>query len=160
MKKKENIKQDNLMEKIVSLCKRRGFIFQGSEIYGGLAGFYDYGPLGALLKRNIEKSWIKYFIEFRENMHLISTPIIMHPKVWEASGHMAEFADSMVECKKCKNKFRVDQLESVRGVLKCPNDGEILSSVSKFNLMLETKVGSSEDTAIKTFLRPEEAQNI
>ncbi|MCX6757879.1 MAG: glycine--tRNA ligase [Candidatus Nomurabacteria bacterium] len=153
---KENKKENELMEKIVSLCKRRGFIFQGSEIYGGMAGFYDYGPLGTLLKRNIEKSWIKQFVEFKENVYLIDTPILMHPRVWEASGHTAEFADPLVECKKCKNKFRADQLDSD----KCPNDGETLGAISKFNLMLETKVGASEDTSIKTYLRPEEAQNI
>ncbi len=153
MKKEEN----NLMEKIVSLCKRRGFIFPGSEIYGGLAGTYDYGPLGALLKRNIEKSWIKYFIEFKENMYFIDTPILMHPKVWEASGHITEFVDPISECKKCGNSFRTDQIEDKEV---CPMCGGKLSSENSFNLMLETKVGASDKTAIRTFLRPEEAQSM
>jgi glycyl-tRNA synthetase len=147
----------NVMEKIVSLCKRRGFIFPGSEIYGGLAGTYDYGPLGTLLKRNIEKSWIKYFVEFKDNMYLIDTPIIMHPKVWEASGHVAEFVDPVSKCKKCGHDFRTDQLENTE---KCPDCGGSLLSTNNFNLMLETKMGASEETAIKTYLRPEEAQSM
>ena len=150
-------KKENLMEKIVSLCKRRGFIFPGSEIYGGLAGTYDYGPLGSLLKKNIEDSWIEYFVRSRENIFLIDTPILMHPRVWEASGHVENFADPIVECEKCKKKFREDQIEDKN---KCADCGGKLSSSRNFNLMLETKMGASEETAIKTFLRPEEAQSM
>ncbi len=149
--------KNNLMEKIVSLCKRRGFIFPGSEIYGGLAGTYDYGPLGSLLKKNIEDSWLDYFIRSRENIYLIDTPILMHPRVWEASGHVENFVDPVSKCKTCGNSFRSDQIEDKE---KCPNCGGKLSNPNNFNLMLETKMGASEETAIKTFLRPEEAQSM
>ena len=157
MKKEKNTEENNLMEKIISLCKRRGFIFPGSEIYGGLAGTYDYGPLGALLKRNIEKSWIKYFIEFKDNMYLIDTPILMHPKVWEASGHIENFVDPISKCKSCGHSFRSDLIEDAEI---CPDCGGKLSIPNNFNLMLETKVGASEETAVRTFLRPEEAQGM
>lgn len=150
-------KDEKLMENIVSLCKRRGFIYPGSEIYGGLAGTFDYGPLGSLLKRNIEKSWIKYFVEFKENIYLIDTPILMHPKVWEASGHVANFVDPVSKCKKCGHSFRTDQIEDKEV---CRDCGGKLTSPNNFNLMLETKMGASEETAIKTYLRPEEAQSM
>ena len=156
MQKEENKKED-LMNKIVSLCKRRGFVFQGSEIYGGLAGTYDYGPLGALLKKNIENSWIEYFIKSRENIYLIDSSILMHPKVWEASGHVENFADPIVECEKCKKRFRIDQIKDKN---KCEECGGKLGSSRNFNLMLETKMGAVEETAVNTFLRPEEAQGI
>lgn len=165
------------MEKIISLCKRRGFIYPGSEIYGGLAGTYDYGPLGALLKKNIEDSWLDFFVTTRENMYLIDTPILMHPKVWEASGHTAEFIDPLVDDLKTKKRYRADHLLEEAGVdaekltvaemdakikelgLKSP-EGNPLSDVRKFNLMLETKMGAVEETAVSTFLRPEEAQSM
>lgn len=150
-------KNIDLMDKIVSLCKRRGFIYPGSEIYGGLAGTYDYGPLGALLKRNIEDSWINYFVKNRENVHLIDTPILMHPRVWDASGHVENFVDPLSKCKNCGHSFRSDQIEDTKV---CPNCGGKLSSPNTFNLMLETKVGASEETAIRTYLRPEEAQSM
>jgi len=149
--------EDNLMEKIISLCKRRGFIYQGSEIYGGLAGTYDYGPLGSLLKKNIENSWIEYFVRSRENIYLIDTPILMHPKVWEASGHVANFVDPVSKCKKCGHSFRSDQIEDKEV---CKDCGGKLSSPNNFNLMLETKMGASEETATSTYLRPEEAQSM
>jgi glycyl-tRNA synthetase len=148
---------DNLMEKIVSLCKRRGFIFPGSEIYGGLAGTYDYGPLGSLLKKNIEDSWTEYFVKNRENIYLIDTPILMHPKVWDASGHVANFVDPVSKCEKCGHTFRSDQIEDNK---KCPDCNGKLNSQNNFNLMLETKVGASEETSINTYLRPEEAQSM
>ncbi|MFA6999562.1 MAG: glycine--tRNA ligase [Candidatus Paceibacterota bacterium] len=150
-------KDEKLMEKIVSLCKRRGFIYPGSEIYGGLAGTFDYGPLGSLLKRNIEKSWIEYFVEFKENIYLIDTPILMHPKVWEASGHVANFVDPVSKCKKCGHSFRTDQIEDKEV---CRDCGGKLTSPNNFNLMLETKMGASEETATSTYLRPEEAQSM
>ena len=148
---------ENLMEKIISLAKRRGFIYPGSELYGGLAGTYDYGPLGTLLKRNIQKSWIKYFIEFRDNIYLIDTPILMHPRVWEASGHTAEFIDPLVECQKCKHRFRADQIEDLKT---CADCGGELGDARNFNLMLETKMGAVAETAVTTYLRPEEAQSM
>lgn len=168
---------DGLMEKIVSLAKRRGFIYPGSELYGGLAGTYDYGPLGALLKNNIRDSWLAYFVRSKENMFLIDSPILLHPRVWEASGHTEEFIDPLVDDIVTKKRYRADHLLEEAGVdaekltvsemdakikelkLLSP-DGNALSDVRKFNMMLETKVGAAEDTAAKTYLRPEEAQNI
>ncbi|MDQ5950209.1 MAG: glycyl-tRNA synthetase [Patescibacteria group bacterium] len=169
--------ENNGMEKIISLCKRRGFIYPGSEIYGGLAGTYDYGPLGSLLKKNIEDSWLQFFVTSKENMYLIDTPILMHPKVWEASGHTSEFIDPLVDDLKTKKRYRADHLLEEAGVdaekltvvemdakikelgLKSP-EGNPLSDVRKFNLMLETKMGAVEETAVSTYLRPEEAQSM
>ena len=105
----ETTKQDRI-KKIVSLCKRRGFIFQGSEIYGGLAGTFDYGPLGVALKKNIENSWWDHFVTNRADMYGIDAAILMNPKAWEASGHVSGFSDPLVECKNCKSKFRVVHL--------------------------------------------------
>lgn len=168
---------DVSMEQLISLCKRRGFIYPGSELYGGLAGTYDYGPLGTLLKNNIRDSWIGYFVQSRENMYLIDTPILMHPKIWEASGHTTEFIDPLVDDLVTKKRYRADHLLEEHGVdaekltvaemdvkikelgLKSP-DGNPLSDVRKFNLMLETKLGAIEETAISTYLRPEEAQSM
>ena len=167
----------DLMEKIVSLAKRRGFIFQGSEIYGGLAGTYTYGPLGSLLAKNIRDSWIEYFVTSRPDMHLIDAPILMHPRVWEASGHTAEFIDPLVDDLKTNKRYREDHLLEEAGIdaekmtiaemdakikelgLKSP-EGNALSDVRKFNLMLETKMGAVQETALTTYLRPEEAQSI
>lgn len=168
---------EDLMEKIISLCKRRGFIYPGSELYGGLAGTYDYGPLGALLKNNIRNSWLEYFVFSKENMYLIDTPILMHPKVWEASGHTNEFIDPLVDDLVTKKRYRADHLLEEAGVdaekltvaemdqkikelgLKSP-EGNLLSEVRKFNLMLETKMGAVEETSVTTYLRPEEAQSM
>lgn len=170
-------KNTELMDKIVSLCKRRGFIYPGSEIYGGLAGTYDYGPLGSILKRNIEDSWVNYFVKSRENIHLIDTPILMHPRVWDASGHTSEFIDPLVDDLKTKKRYRADHLLEEAGVdsekltidemdkkikelgLKSL-EGNPLSDVRKFNLMLETKMGAVEETSVQTYLRPEEAQSM
>lgn len=170
-------KDEKLMEKIISLCKRRGFIYPGSEIYGGLAGTYDYGPLGSLFKKNIEDSWIKYFVQSRSNIYLIDTPILMHPRVWDASGHTSEFIDPLVDDLKTNKRYRADHLLEEAGVdaekltvddmdkkikelgLKSP-EGNPLSDVRKFNLMLETKMGALEETAVTTYLRPEEAQSM
>lgn len=170
-------KDEKLMEKIISLCKRRGFIYPGSEIYGGLAGTYDYGPLGSLLKKNIEDSWVEYFVRNRENIYLIDTPILMHPRVWDASGHTSEFIDPLVDDLKTNKRYRADHLLEEAGInsekltidemdkkikelgLKSP-EGNPLSSVRKFNLMLETKMGAVEETSVTTFLRPEEAQSM
>lgn len=170
-------KDENLMNKIISLSKRRGFIYPGSEIYGGLAGTYDYGPLGSLLKRNIEESWIKYFVRSKENIYLIDTPILMHPRVWDASGHTSEFIDPLVDDLVTKKRYRADHILEDAGVdsekltieemdkkikemgLKSP-DGNTLSEVRKFNLMLETKMGAVEESSVHTYLRPEEAQSM
>lgn len=143
------------MEKIISLCKRRGFIFPGSEIYGGLAGFWDYGPYGIELKRNIESLWWKTFVQERDDMYGIDAAIIMHPKAWEASGHVSGFSDPMVECSKCKKRFREDQV-----AVQCPECGGKLGEARQFNMMFKTHVGATEDAASLTYLRPETAGGI
>ncbi|OGG41530.1 glycine--tRNA ligase [Candidatus Kaiserbacteria bacterium RIFCSPHIGHO2_01_FULL_46_22] len=147
---------DNKMEKIVSLCKRRGFIFQGSEIYGGLAGTWDYGPLGVMLRENILREWWKMFVTDREDMYGINASILMNERVWEASGHTgAGFSDPITECTKCHHRFRADHLKDAAV---CPDCGGILGEVRNFNLMFETKVGAEGN--VKSYLRPETAQGI
>lgn len=149
-------KTENTMEKIVSLAKRRGFIYQGSEIYGGLAGTWDYGPLGVSLKKNIEALWWRMFVESRQDMYGIDSAILMNEKVWEASGHTgAGFADPIVECEKCHHRFRADHLDNTTI---CPDCGGTLGPERAFNLMFETKVGA--EGAQKSYLRPETAQGM
>lgn len=144
------------MDKIVSLCKRRGFVFQGSEIYGGLRGTWDLGPLGVLLNNNLKREWWKMFVEGREDMYGLDAAILMNEKVWEASGHTgAGFSDPLVECEKCKRRFRADHLENKDA---CPECGGKLGEERDFNLMFETKVGAQGD--VKSYLRPETAQGI
>jgi glycyl-tRNA synthetase len=152
---KENL--ENLMEKIVSLCKRRGFVFQGSEIYGGLAGTYDWGHFGVALKNNIKQNWWKRFVDGRRDVYGVDAAIIMNPKVWEASGHVAGFSDPLVECEKCKRRFRADQLEDVK---KCPECSGVLGEMRQFNMMFSTKIGAMEDSASTVYLRPETAQGM
>ncbi len=170
------------LEDIVSLCKRRGFIFQGSEVYGGMAGTWDYGPLGVMLKKKIMDAWWKYFVEDRENMYGVDAAILMNPRTWVASGHTATFSDPLVECKNCKNRFRADKIvdginesvtteEFLATHAKCPVCGkEDWSPIRKFNMMFATHVGAvlPEDTAENpelankgiAYLRPETAQGI
>lgn len=155
--KKENKKENDLMEKIVSLCKRRGFVFQGSEIYGGLAGTYDWGHFGVALKNNIKQNWWKRFVDGRRDMYGIDAAILMNSKVWEASGHVAGFSDPLVECEKCKKRFRTDQLEDVK---KCPECEGKLGESRQFNMMFATKIGAMEDSASTVYLRPETAQGM
>ncbi|MBP6060451.1 MAG: glycine--tRNA ligase [Candidatus Pacebacteria bacterium] len=152
---KEN--SDNLMEKIVSLCKRRGFIFQGSEIYGGLAGTYDWGHFGVALKNNIKQNWWRKFVDGRRDMYGVDAAILMNSKVWEASGHVAGFSDPLVECEKCKRRFRADQLEDTT---KCPECDGKLGEMRQFNMMFATKIGAMEDSASTVYLRPETAQGM
>ncbi|MEK7156011.1 MAG: glycine--tRNA ligase [Patescibacteria group bacterium] len=142
------------MEKIVSLCKRRGFIYQGSEIYGGLAGTWDYGPMGVELKNNIKALWWKTFVQERDDMYGMDAAILMHPKVWEASGHVSGFSDPLVECTKCKKRFREDHLEDKS---KCPECGGKLGDARQFNMMFKTHVGATEDATSVSYLRPETA---
>ncbi len=150
------VQEIGLMEKIVSLCKRRGFIFQGSEIYGGLANTWDYGPYGTELKRNIKEAWWKTNIRERPDMVGLDAAILMHPKVWEASGHIQNFSDSLVDCKKCNIRLRVDQIQG-----KCPECGsQDLTEARTFNLMFKTHQGPIEDSSSLTYLRPETAQGI
>ncbi len=146
--------ENNKMERLVSLCKRRGFIFPGSEIYGGLSGFWDYGPLGSELANNIKNLWWKTFVSDREDMYGIDAAIIMNPKVWEASGHVSGFSDPLVECEKCKHRFRTDQLEDKT---KCPDCGGKLGPERQFNMMFKTFVGATEDENSTSYLRPETA---
>ncbi len=147
---------DVTMEKIISLCKRRGFIYPGSEIYGGLSGTWDYGPLGVELKNNIKALWWSTFIRERDDMFGVDAAILMHPKVWEASGHVAGFSDPLVECKKCKKRFRADHVEGG----KCPECGGALGEVRQFNMMFKTQIGAAEDEQSVSYLRPETAGGI
>jgi glycyl-tRNA synthetase len=142
------------MEKIVSLCKRRGFIFPGSEIYGGLANSFDYGPLGVELKNNIKNAWWKRFVHQRDDMVGIDAALIMNPKVWQASGHLENFSDPLVECKKCHHRFREDTLEGKN----CPDCKGELMPAKQFNLMLKTFLGPVESDESIVYFRPETAQ--
>ncbi len=144
------------MEKIVSLAKRRGFIFQSSEIYGGLNSCWDYGPLGVELKNNVKRAWWRKVVQERDDMVGLDASILMHPRVWEASGHVAGFSDPMVDCKACKQRFRADHLEGD----KCPACGGELTEARQFNLMFKTFMGPVEDSAAVVYLRPETAQGI
>jgi glycyl-tRNA synthetase len=153
MKKKGG---NDRMDKLVSLCKRRGYIFQSSEIYGGINACYDYGHLGVELKKNIKALWWKEMVQMREEIVGIDSSIIMHPGIWEASGHVDGFTDPLVDCKKCKNRFRADELEGDR----CPNCGGELTEARLFNLMFKTHMGPVEDQASMIYLRPETAQGI
>jgi glycyl-tRNA synthetase len=147
----------DLMEKIVSLCKRRGFIYQSSEIYGGVEALWDYGPLGALLKNNIRNLWLKKFVQNREDMALIDGTVLMHPKTWEASGHLESFTDPLVECKKCHTRFREDQLTKKE----CPQcRSKDFTPTRQFNLLFKTFLGPVEGKAHITYLRPETAQSM
>lgn len=148
--------KENKLEKIVSLAKRRGFIFPGSEIYGGIGGFYDFGPLGAELKFNIKQAWWEAVVKGRDDVVGLSAAIIMNPKVWEASGHVSGFSDPLVECKKCRKRFRADETETQ----KCPECSGELISARNFNLMFKTFVGPVEGTASVAYLRPETAAGI
>ncbi len=170
------------LEDIVSLCKRRGFIFQGSEVYGGMAGTWDYGPLGVMLKKKVMDAWWKFFVEDREDMFGVDAAILMNPRTWVASGHTATFADPLVECKECKSRFRADKIaegisesvtteEFLATHTKCPVCGkENWGPIRKFNMMFATHVGAvlPEDVADNpelaekgvAYLRPETAQGI
>ncbi|MDO8504950.1 MAG: glycine--tRNA ligase [Candidatus Liptonbacteria bacterium] len=177
--------QNNLMEKIVSLCKRRGFVFPGSEIYGGLANSYEYGPVGVELKKNIQDAWWNYFVRQRDDMVGLDSSIILHPKVWEASGHVAGFADALIDCKNCKLRTRADHLaedyfkaknENVAVEGKSPEELDKFiqenkipcpqckkfdwTPVRKFNLLFETNIGIVPENQSKAYLRGETAQGI
>jgi glycyl-tRNA synthetase len=154
-----------LMDKLVSLCKRRGFVFQSSEIYGGLGSVWDYGPLGAELKKNVKDRWWDAMVRARDDIEGLDAAILMHPKVWEASGHVAGFTDPLVDCKTCKSRFRADQVATAQ----CPqkpskHPGEhttcALTEPRLFNLMFKTFMGPVEESAAIVYLRPETAQGI
>lgn len=148
-------------EKIVSLAKRRGFVFLSSEIYGGLGSCYDYGPLGAELKRNVKDAWWKSLVQMRDDVVGLDSSIIMHPKVWEASGHLECFHDEMVECEYCKIRVRADHLDQIDP--KCPKSPDKkhhFGEAKQFNLMFKTSLGPVEDSSSTVYLRPETAQGI
>jgi len=147
------------MDKIVSLCKRRGFIFQSSEIYGGLNGAYDYGPLGVQLKNNIRDLWWKEMTQLHDNIVGLDASILMHSKVWEASGHVSNFTDPMVDCKQCKSRFRADQIDLNAPCPVCGTKGSF-TAPRNFNLMFATHIGADADAASTIYLRPETAQGI
>jgi glycyl-tRNA synthetase len=157
---------DNVMDKLVSLAKRRGFVFQSSEIYGGLGSVWDYGPLGVELKRNIKERWWRSMVQEREDIEGLDAAILMHPKVWEASGHVAGFTDPLVDCKQCKNRFRADdpRIKGTPGTpeAQCPVCGMkgTLTAPRLFNLMFKTFMGPVEEAAAVVYLRPETAQGI
>ena len=167
------------MEKMVNLCKQYGFIFQGSEIYGGLANTWDYGPLGSRLKNNVKDAWRKRFIQERVNAYEVDADILMHPRVWEASGHVESFADPLLDCKECKTRHRADNLindysnsskgdamtneEMVKYInenkVPCPKCGKSnFTDIRQFKLMFETYRGVTQDSKSVVYLRPENAQ--
>jgi glycyl-tRNA synthetase len=150
--------KNELMDKIVSLCKRRGFIFPGSEVYGGLAGTWDFGHFGVALKNNIKQTWWKKFVDGRTDMYGVDAAILMRQEVWQATGHVANFADPMVECDSCKKRFREDQLEDKENCPECKKGK--LGEAKQFNMMFQTKVGASEDSSAISYLRPETAQGM
>jgi glycyl-tRNA synthetase len=146
-----------LVETLTSLAKRRGFIYQNSEIYGGVNAIYDYGPLGVALRRNIRELWWRHTVELRHDVVGLESGIIMHPRVWEASGHVESFTDPLVECRNCHSRFRADHLETPN----CPNCGaQDFSEPRQFNLMFKTFLGPVEDSAAQVYLRPETAQGM
>ena len=147
------------LEDIVSLCKRRGFIFPGSDVYGGLAGTWDYGPYGVALKRNVMNLWWKMFVTERDDMYGVDAAILMNQKVWQASGHVDTFTDPLVECSNCHGRFRADKLEKADT---CPNCGQknTFGEARAFNMMFRTNVGPVDDEASISYLRPETAQGI
>lgn len=148
---------ENSFEKIVSFTKRRGFVFQSSDIYGGLGGFYDFGPLGVELKRNIKDSWWNAMTRKRDDVVGLDSSIVMNPNIWKASGHTENFSDPLSECKKCHKRFRTDHLDDKN---KCPECGGELTEARNFNLMFRTFIGPVEDSASVAYLRPETAQGI
>jgi glycyl-tRNA synthetase len=149
------------MDAIVSLCARRGFIFQSSEIYGGINGFWDYGPLGVELKNNLKAFWWQRMVRGRDDVEGVDSAIVAHPRTWEASGHVAHFSDPMVDCRACKKRFRADQLDDAGA---CParegTSEHDWTEPRSFNLMLKTFVGASEDAAAVAYLRPETCQSL
>lgn len=172
--------KENLMEKVVSLCKRRGFVYPGSEIYGGLANTWDYGPYGSALKKNVKDIWWKTFVEDRDDMVGLDAAILMNPKTWEASGHVASFSDPLIDCKECNERFRGDKLLEEHGIqgveslklaeisarlksenIVCPNcSKKNWTDAKTFNLMFKTKQGVIEGDQDDIYLRPETAQGI
>ncbi|MCK4412245.1 MAG: glycine--tRNA ligase [Candidatus Eisenbacteria sp.] len=155
---------ENVMEKLVALCKRRGFVFPSSEIYGGINACWDYGPMGTRLKNNIKTSWMNAMTRLREDVVPLDAAILMHPRVWEASGHLTEFTDPLIDCRHCKTRFRADDLDFDPTLpdAQCPKCGMrgTFTEPRRFNLMFKTFMGPVEDTANVIYIRPETAQGI
>jgi glycyl-tRNA synthetase len=165
----QNESAANLMDKLIALCKQRGIIFPGSEIYGGLANAWDFGPYGSLLKNNIRQAWLKHFVTSRDDMVLLESGVFMNPKVWEASGHLQNFTDPLVDCKRCKKRFRADHILEGRSLepgynkeiptdwskITCPECGGELTAVRRFNLMFKSTIGPVEEEGSTVYLRPE-----
>jgi glycyl-tRNA synthetase len=150
---------ENNLEKIIALAKRRGFVYPSSEIYGGYASVYDYGPRGVELKNNLKKAWWKEMVQQRQDIVGLDSAIFMHPKTWEASGHVEGFTDPLVECKKCHHRFRSDHLEE-QGKTNCPDCGGDLTEEKNFNLLVEAKLGVTDEAKSKAYLRGETCQGI
>jgi glycyl-tRNA synthetase len=150
------------MDVIVSLAKRRGFIFPSSEIYGGMGGFWDYGPLGVELKNNVKAAWWRQMVQLRDDVVGLDSAIVMNPRVWEVSGHVAQFSDPMVDCRSCKLRFRAEDLKGPPSEIACPNCGNrgTLTEARQFHLMFQTHVGPVEESASVAYLRPETAQGM
>ena len=147
------------MEALISLCKRRGFVFQSSEIYGGLNSCWDYGPLGIELMRNVKEAWWLEMTRFQRDIEGVDASILMHPTTWEASGHVSNFSDPLVDCLKCRKRYRADNLEDLKVCPEKKCDGE-LTDIRQFNLMFKTHMGPVEDQGAEVYLRPETAQGI
>jgi glycyl-tRNA synthetase len=150
------VKRAVTMEKLVNLCKRRGIVFPTSDIYGGLGSTFDYGPLGVELKRNVKEAWWREMVQYRSDVLGLDSAIFQHPRTWEASGHLQNFTDPLVDCRECKQRFRADHIQGD----KCPNCGGQLTEARNFNLMFKTFMGPVEETASVVYLRPETAQGI
>ena len=158
-KNNEMTSREVTMEKLVSLCKRRGFVFQSSEVYGGLSGAWDYGPLGVELKNRVRDFWWREMTQLHDNIVGLDAAILMHPRVWEASGHVANFSDPMVDCKQCKSRFRADHIDLEAACPVCGNKGTF-TEPRQFNLMFSTHLGPVKDESSVVYLRPETAQGI
>src|SRR5256885_618305 len=151
--------KNDLMDRIVNLTKRRGLVFPSSEIYGGFRSTWDYGPLGVFLKRNVKDAWWRSMVQLRDDVVGLDSAILMAPKVWETSGHVATFTDPLVDCRSCHERFRADQLPESGACPNCGAKGQ-LTEARQFNLMFKTHVGPVEDDASVAYLRPETAQGI
>lgn len=168
---KTEIDQSNTLDKLITLCKQRGIIYPGSEIYGGLANSWHFGPYGAVLKNNIRQAWLKHFVFSRPDVVLLESAVIMNPKIWEASGHLQNFTDPLVDCKKCQKRFRADHLLEAKSLepgysrekpvdwseIRCPECSGELTEVRQFNLMFKTHIGPVEEAGSEAYLRPEHA---
>ncbi|MDP3758756.1 MAG: glycine--tRNA ligase, partial [Candidatus Daviesbacteria bacterium] len=147
---------DNLMDKIVALCKRRGFIFPGSEIYGGLGGTWDYGPVGVLLKKNLKDLWWKEMVQLREDIVGVDAAIMMNPRAWEASGHVEAFSDPLIECKLCNQRFRADKIDEIKEHEKFHKDEKVeWTEPKQFNLLVKAYLGVLEGKQSEIYLRGE-----